>query len=82
MRKRLSLSTLFIVGLLNLAFYSGCLVLERLLKFTDAKMDWTVPITLALCIPATLATPYGITLWQYLPKIFGPFNDTNNECNR
>ncbi|CAN5365231.1 hypothetical protein BH10CYA1_BH10CYA1_19490 [soil metagenome] len=74
-----NLHTLFIVGLMILAFYCSCLVLERLLKFTDAKMDWTVPIALALCIPATLATPYGITLWQYLPNIFGPFNDTNNE---
>lgn len=74
-----NLHTLFIVGLMILAFYSGCLVVERLLKFTDAKMDWTVPIALALCIPATLANPYGFTLWQYLPNIFGPFNDTNNE---
>ena len=74
-----NLHTLFIVGLMILAFYCGCLVLERLLKFTDAKMDWTVPIALALSIPATLANPYGIVLWQYLPNIFGPFNDTNNE---
>lgn len=74
-----NLHTLFIVGLMILAFYCCCLVLERLLKFTEEKMDWTAPIALALSIPATLINPYGLTLWQYLPNIFGPFNDTNNE---
>lgn len=74
-----NLHTLFIVGLMILTLYCGCLVVERLLKFTTAKMDWTVPIALVCSVPATLATPYGLTLWQYLPNIFGPFNDTNNE---
>jgi hypothetical protein len=74
-----NLHTLFIVGLMILGLYSACLIAERILKFTDAKMDWTVPIALALSVPATLVNPYGITLWKYLPNIFGPFNDTNNE---
>ncbi len=74
-----NLHTLFIVGLMILGLYCVCLFLERVLKFTDEKMDWTVPIALALCVPATLVNPYGLTLWKYLPNIFGPFNDTNNE---
>jgi len=74
-----NLHTLFIVGLMILAFYSVCLALERALQFTQEKMDWTAPIAFVLSIPATLATPYGFTLWRYLPNIFGPFNDTNNE---
>jgi hypothetical protein len=74
-----NLHTLFIVGLLILAFYAGCLFLEKIFRLTDKKTDWTVPVALALCIPATLITPYGFTLWQYLPNIFGPFNNTNNE---
>jgi hypothetical protein len=71
--------TLFIVGLLILAAYSGCLLLERIFHLTDKQTDWTAPVALGLCIPATLVNPYGFTLWQYLPNIFGPFNDTNNE---
>ncbi len=74
-----NLHTLFIVGLLILAAYAGCIFLEKVLRLTDKKTDWTVPVALALCVPATLITPYGFTLWQYLPNIFGPFNNTNNE---
>jgi len=39
----------------------------------------TVPLALLVCILCTLLNPYGIGLWQYIPNVFGPFNDTNNE---
>ncbi|MCC7526917.1 MAG: hypothetical protein IT342_00260, partial [Candidatus Melainabacteria bacterium] len=31
------------------------------------------------CILASLVNPYGFGLWTYIPNVFGPFNDTNNE---
>jgi hypothetical protein len=39
----------------------------------------TVPIITFACLAASLINPYGLGLWGYLPNVFGPFNDTNNE---
>lgn len=76
-----NLHTLFLLALMILAWESVCTFAERLLFFkgSERKINWTAPISLITCTLATLINPYGIRLWQYLPVIFGSFNDTNNE---
>jgi len=76
-----NLHTLFIVAVMLPAMYTGCLILEKLLikGLRGEPFNWTVPIALLVCILCTLINPYGIGLWQYIPNVFGPFNDTNNE---
>jgi hypothetical protein len=75
-----NLHTLFLFGVLLPAMYSGCMFVEKLLPdLRDRPLNWTAPILLAVCLLASLFNPYGVGLWQYLPNVFGPFNDTNNE---
>jgi hypothetical protein len=75
-----NLHTLFLVGLLLPALYSICLFLERMAPELKKKpINWTVPILFILCLFASLINPYGIGLWEYMPNVFGPFNDTNLE---
>jgi hypothetical protein len=76
-----NLHTLFIVALMLPAMYTGCLVLEKFFirRLRSEPLNWTVPIALIVCVVATLINPYGIGLWRYIPNVFGPFNDTNNE---
>jgi hypothetical protein len=76
-----NLHTLFIVAVMLPAMYTGCLVLEKLFikELRVQPFNWTVPIALFVCLFCTLINPYGIGLWQYIPNVFGPFNDTNNE---
>jgi hypothetical protein len=75
-----NLHTLFLFGMLLPAMYSGCMFVERLLPdLRDRPINWTGPILLAVCVLASLINPYGLGLWEYMPNVFGPFNDTNNE---
>jgi len=76
-----NLHTLFIVAIMLPLMYTGCLIFEKLLiKGLGGKpFNLTVPLALLVCILCTLLNPYGIGLWQYIPNVFGPFNDTNNE---
>lgn len=75
-----NLHTLFMVGILIPGFYSTCAIVERFLPGTKEKpFNWTAPIITMVCILASLVNPYGLGLWNYIPNVFGPFNDTNNE---
>jgi hypothetical protein len=76
-----NLHTLFIVAIMLPAAYTGCLILEKFFvkSLSSAPFNWTVPIAFLVCVVSTLINPYGIGLWQYIPNVFGPFNDTNNE---
>src|SRR5581483_8809960 len=75
-----NLHTLFLVGMMLPGFYSGCMVLEKFVPSLKGKpFNWTVPIMTIACIGASLINPWGFGLWGYIPNVFGPFNDTNNE---
>jgi hypothetical protein len=75
-----NLHTLFLFGILLAAMYSGCMFLEKLIpELRERPINWTGPILLAVCVLASLINPYGFGLWEYMPNVFGPFNDTNNE---
>ncbi|MBX9952188.1 MAG: hypothetical protein K2Y39_23640 [Candidatus Obscuribacterales bacterium] len=75
-----NLHTLFMVGILIPGFYSVCAIVERFLPGTkDKPFNWTAPIITMVCLLASLVNPYGLGLWTYIPNVFGPFNDTNNE---
>ncbi|MBA3994872.1 MAG: hypothetical protein C0469_15235, partial [Cyanobacteria bacterium DS2.3.42] len=75
-----NMHTLFMVGVLIPGFYSFCAVVERFLPGVKEKpFNWTAPIITVVCVLSSLFNPYGIGLWTYLPNVFGPFNDTNNE---
>ena len=76
-----NLHTLFIVAIMLPAMFTGCSLVEKLFikRLRSQPFNWTVPIALVFCTLCTLINPYGIGLWQYIPNVFGPFNDTNNE---
>ncbi len=75
-----NMHTLFMVGILIPGFYSVCAVAERFVPALKEKpFNWTAPIVTVACILASLVNPYGFGLWTYIPNVFGPFNDTNNE---
>ncbi len=75
-----NLHTLFMVGFLIPGFYSACAVAERFVPGLKGKpFNWTVPILTVVCLLVSLVNPYGYGLWAYIPNVFGPFNDTNNE---
>jgi hypothetical protein len=76
-----NLHTLFIVAMMLPAMYTGCLILEKLFikQLRSEPFNWTAPIALVVCTLCTLINPYGFGLWQYIPNVFGPFNETNNE---
>lgn len=75
-----NMHTLFMVGILLPGFYSACAIAERFIPGLKEKpFNWTGPILTVVCILASLVNPWGIGLWTYMPNVFGPFNDTNNE---
>ncbi len=75
-----NLHTLFLVGIFLPLLYSICMFAEKLIPELRGKpVNWTVPLAFIACLLASLVNPYGIGLWQYMPNVFGPFNDTNNE---
>jgi hypothetical protein len=75
-----NMHTLFMVGILIPGFYSVCAVAERYVPGLKEKpFNWTAPVITVVCILASLVNPYGLGLWTYIPNVFGPFNDTNNE---
>ena len=75
-----NLHTLFLVGFLLPGMYCGCMLLEKLMpSLRKEPVNLTVPIMFMSCILASLLNPWGYGLWTYIPNIFGPFNDTNNE---
>jgi hypothetical protein len=75
-----NVNIVFLFGIILPGIYVFCLVVERFfpaLKNTPFK--WTVPIALFVCVLATLINPWGIGLWEYIPFVFGKFNDNINE---
>lgn len=75
-----NLHTLFMVGIFIPGFFTVCAVLEKFLPATkDKPFNWTAPIITFTCILASLVNPYGLGLWFYMPNVFGPFTETNNE---
>ncbi|HEY9715025.1 MAG TPA: hypothetical protein V6C72_16265 [Chroococcales cyanobacterium] len=74
-----NLHTLFIVGFMILALYAGCEIAGKYILKNETHFNWTVTIALGASVLATLVNPYGTALWAYLPNVFGPFNDRNNE---
>lgn len=75
-----NLHTLFMIGILVPGFSSFCSIVERFLPgLKDKPFNLTPIILTVVCLLCSLANPYGIGLWTYMPNVFGPFNDTNNE---
>ncbi len=75
-----NMHTLFMVGILIPGFYSACAIIERFVPgLREKPFNWTAPIITVACLAASLINPYGLDLWTYIPNVFGPFNDTNNE---
>lgn len=75
-----NLHTLFLVGIFLPVCYCGCMILESFLPgLKKQPINWTVAISILACLLASLVNPWGYGLWTYIPNVFGPFNDTNNE---
>ncbi|HEY9719215.1 MAG TPA: hypothetical protein V6C69_17195 [Trichormus sp.] len=76
-----NLHTLFLFGFLLPGLYTTCLFLERLFvkRLRQQPLNLTAPIMTFACLAASLVNPYGLGLWCYMPNVFGPFNDSNNE---
>ena len=76
-----NLHTLFLVAILLPATYTGCQMIEKLFipSLRQQPFNATITIALVCCILSSLVNPYGVGLWLYLPEIFGPFTQTNNE---
>lgn len=75
-----NMHTLFMFGIFLTGFYTVTLFVERFNpSLKGLPFNWTAPLLTLTCIVCSLINPWGFGLWTYMPNVFGPFNDTNNE---